>query len=120
MATSCSESKTKEENRAYDKAGCRFKQTAKGTVLDEDYMVTDAKMLQAHIARDVSKTEMRAHKEALLAQEKEWKKVWDEKVWDESIVRSWNQKANEARRTGKYIHLGKLLGMCRKRFRITG
>lgn len=98
--------------QAYGKAGCRFKRSAAGTVIDDDYMATDARMMQVLIARDVSKSEMRAHKEALLAQEKEWRKLWDQKVWGETVVRSWNQIAIEARRTGKYIHLGKLFGIC--------
>lgn len=67
------------------------------------------------IARDVSKSEMRAHTWALLAQDKEWRKLWDQKVWDEKIVGSWNQVANVPRLTGKYIHLGKLLGICVER-----
>ena len=38
------------------------------------------------IARDVSKAEMNASKKALKAKDSEWSKLWDQKVWDASLV----------------------------------
>lgn len=32
-------------------------------------------------------------------------------MWGPSVVKSWNQVANEASRAGKYVHLGKLFGI---------
>ena len=55
--------------QAHGEAGCRFKRFAKGIALGDDYMANDAKTVQALIARDVSKFEMTAHSEALLAQD---------------------------------------------------
>ena len=55
---------------------------------------------------------MMASKKALAAKDKEWGKLWDQKVWDRSVVKSWPQVAYEARSQHKDIHLGKLFGIC--------
>lgn len=47
-------------------------------------------IFSALIARDVTKAEIDAHPEALAAQAKEWLKLWEQKLWDASIIRSWN------------------------------
>ena len=46
------------------------------------------------------------------AKDAEWSKLWEQTVWGATVVKSWNQVASEARRSGKYIHLGKLLRIC--------
>ena len=64
------------------------------------------------IARDVSKAEMYANPKALKARDLEWTKLWQQEVWNRSIIKSWNQVAAEARASGKYVHLGRLFGLC--------
>ena len=60
----------------------------------------------------MSKPEINGSKEALAAKDKEWDKLWDQVVWGPSVVKGWDQVAIEARRTGKYVHPGKLFGIC--------
>ena len=55
---------------------------------------------------------MTANAKALKANDAEWSKLWDRTVWDATVVKSWHQVASEARRSGKYVRLGKLFGIC--------
>ena len=65
------------------------------------------------VARPVGAAETRASPEAQKAILKEWSRLREKNVWDERIthVREWNDVAAEARRTGKTVHLGYLLGL---------
>ena len=64
------------------------------------------------VARPVQKKEMRAQPKAMAAKDKEWGKLWSQKVWDETVVKGWSQVAQEARIQNRSIHLGKLFGIC--------
>ena len=66
----------------------------------------------AFVARDVSKSEMNASTKALAGKDKEWSKLWSQKVWDETIVKGWDTVVWEAQMANKYIHIGKLFGIC--------
>ena len=65
-----------------------------------------------YIAREVAKAEMNASTKALAAKDEEWSKLWSQKVWDESIVKSWGTVCWEAAAAGKFIRIGKLFGLC--------
>ena len=64
------------------------------------------------MARDVPKSEMNASTKALAAKDKEWTKLWSQEVWGESIVKGWDTVVWEAQMANKYIHIGKLFGIC--------
>lgn len=66
----------------------------------------------SYVARDVSKAEMNGSSKALAAKDKEWSKLWSQKVWDENIVKGWDNVMWEAQLANKYIHIGKLFGIC--------
>ena len=64
------------------------------------------------VARDVPRQELRREPDALAAQDKEWSKLWGQKVWDKDSVKGWKQVASDAREEGRYLHIGKLFGLC--------
>ena len=66
----------------------------------------------AFVARDVPKSEMNASTKALAAKDKEWSKLWVQEVWDEKVVKGWDTVIWEAQEANKYIHIGKLFGIC--------
>ena len=44
--------------------------------------------------------------------EAEWKRVREKHVWDETVVREWDEVASEARKQNKEIQFGYLFGIC--------
>ena len=66
----------------------------------------------AMVARPVGKTELLKSKEALAAYDKEWSRLREKKVWDESVVRELSDVAREAREKKTEIHFGNLFGIC--------
>ena len=44
--------------------------------------------------------------------DKEWANLRSQKVWDETVVREWDEVAAEAVREGKERHFGWLFGIC--------
>ena len=55
---------------------------------------------------------MEKHGKAKRAQDTEWSKLWDQKVWDSSTFKNYHQVMYEAKNASKYIHIGKLFGIC--------
>ena len=55
---------------------------------------------------------MQKHGKALKAQNTEWLKLWDQKVWGSSTFKNYHQVMYEAKDAGKYIHIEKLFGIC--------
>ena len=66
----------------------------------------------ACVARAVNKTEMAANPKAKAAMQAEWDALRSRKLWDESIVREWDDVAAEARANGVDANLGYLFGIC--------
>lgn len=66
----------------------------------------------AFVARDVSKSEMNASTKALATKDKEWSKLWVQEVWGGKVVEGWDTVVWEAQMANKYIHIGKLFGIC--------
>jgi hypothetical protein len=66
----------------------------------------------ACVARSVNRAEIAATPKAMLAMQSEWDGLRSRKVWDESIVREWDDVAAEARTAGVDANLGYLLGIC--------
>ena len=64
------------------------------------------------VARPVGKKEIEAQPKAQEAVQKEWQRLRDKRVWDESSVREWGDVAKEARDKGKEVHIGYLFGLC--------
>ena len=62
----------------------------------------------AYIARSVGRVEMEKRSKAKKAQDTEWSKLSDQKVWGSSTVKNYHQVMY----VGKYIHIGKLFGIC--------
>lgn len=77
---------------------------------EEDAIKMRAKQIFG-VARAVQRKEMMASKKALAVKDMEWGKLWNQKVWDASVVKSWSQVAYEARSQHKDIHLEKLFGI---------
>ena len=69
-------------------------------------------MPSACIARSVEKDELTNNTKALKAMDTEWGKLWGQKVWDATIFKNYHQVMYEAKMAGKYIHIGKLFGIC--------
>ena len=72
--------------------------------------------IPALVARPVSKAEIARNPtlktgSCLDALKKEWKRLRDRKVWDESTVINWSLIASKARKHGDEIHLGKVFGI---------
>lgn len=66
----------------------------------------------AYIARSVGRAKMEKHSRALKAQNTEWSKLWGQKVWGSYTFKNYHQVMYEAKNAGKYIHIGKLFGLC--------
>ena len=49
---------------------------------------------------------------AIKARKTEWQKLWDQNVWDDTLYKNYHQVMYEAKIAGKYIHIGKLFGLC--------
>ena len=72
----------------------------------------DEPFFNACIARSVGKDESLKSVSALKAQDTEWSKLWDQRVWDETQHNNFHAVRYEAQNQGKEIHLGKLFGIC--------
>ena len=55
----------------------------------------------AAVARPVSSKEIDAQPKAQEARQKEWNRLREGGVWDESVIRDWKDVAAEARNEGK-------------------
>jgi len=66
----------------------------------------------ACVARPVNKTEIASAPAAQQAMKVEWGRLRAKRVWDETIVREWDDVANEARQAGVEANLGYLFGLC--------
>ena len=65
----------------------------------------------ACVARPVSKTEIASAPAAQKATQAERGRLRSKRVWDETIVREWDDVADEARRAGTEASLGYLFGL---------
>jgi len=68
-------------------------------------------MPSACIARSIGKEEMMTSEKGLKALEVEWKKLWDQTVWDPTVIKNYHQVMYEAKASGSYIHIGKLFSI---------
>ena len=66
----------------------------------------------AAVARPVGKKELSESPAALQAMKKEWGRLRERKVWDESVIREWSEVAGEAQKMGKVVNFGYLFGIC--------
>ena len=66
----------------------------------------------ACVARPVNKTEIASAPAAQQAMKVEWDRLRAKHVWDETIVREWDDVANEARQASVEANLGYLFGLC--------
>ena len=66
----------------------------------------------ACVARPVGKAELRTTPAAQAAMKAEWDRLRTKRVWDESVVREWDDVAREARQAGVEANLGYLFGIC--------
>jgi hypothetical protein len=64
------------------------------------------------VARTVNKAEIATAPKAQAAMKVEWGRLRSKHVWNESVVRDWDDVANEARAIGKVANLGYLFGTC--------
>ena len=71
-------------------------------------------MFNAMVARPVGKREVEDSEEAKKARDKEWNRLRDRKVWDESpgTIMEWDKLAANARAKNKDINFGYLFGIC--------
>ena len=68
--------------------------------------------LFASVARLVSKEEIARNPKAKAALDKEWENLKNKGVWDEKRVRECRDIVNEARRSNKTVHLGRIFEAC--------
>lgn len=68
--------------------------------------------INACIARSVGREEMNASVRALKSKTTAWAKLRDQNVWDTTCYKNYHQVMYEAKIAGKYIHIGKLFGLC--------
>ena len=68
--------------------------------------------LFASVARLVSKEEIARNPKAKAALDKEWDNLKNKGVWDEKRVRECRDIVNEARRSNKTVHLGRIFEAC--------
>ena len=66
----------------------------------------------ACVARPVNRAEIRRVKAAAEAVRAEWKRLRDKHVWDETVVREWDEVAAEARAKGEEVNFGHLFCIC--------
>ena len=71
-----------------------------------------SKSPSVHVARSVSKKEVREVLVADAACKKEWSRLEDIGCWDISRVKSWSQVKREADKRGDTIHVGSLHELC--------
>ena len=64
------------------------------------------------VARLVNKTEIASAPAAQQAMKVEWDRLRAKHVWDETVVREWDEVANEARQAGVEANLGYLFVLC--------
>ena len=66
----------------------------------------------AAVARPVGKAEIARTPAAQAAMKKEWDRLRDKKVWDETKPREWRDVRREADSRGQTVHMGYLFGIC--------
>ena len=66
----------------------------------------------AAVARPVGKKELEASAKARQSRDKEWKKLWEKKVWDYNGWQEWDKVSGDARNDGRKIHIPRLFGIC--------
>ncbi len=66
----------------------------------------------ALVARILSKREIAASDGARVALKLEWNKLKAQGVWDVTRVKPWSRVANEARSSGKTVHVGRIFEIC--------
>ena len=66
----------------------------------------------ACVARPVGKKEVSQVKEACDSAQAEWHRLKAKKVWDETVIREWDDVAAEARRKNKKIHVWHVFCIC--------
>ena len=66
------------------------------------------------VSRPVTKKEWESKPDGDAAKsvKKEWKKLWDQRVWDPDSVQCWYKIAADARKSGKKVHMGALFALC--------
>ena len=64
------------------------------------------------MAWPVGKKEIEQQPKAQEGMAKEWKRLRDKAVWDESVVKEWHEVVAEARRSKTEVHMGYLFGLC--------
>ena len=69
-------------------------------------------LFNAVVARPVKRDEINREPEAQKARDKEWGRLRERKVWDESKIMCWDKLAAEAKKKGKEINFGYLFGIC--------
>ncbi len=68
--------------------------------------------LDSRVARPVSHKERRENPKAQAALRKEWDKLCAINCWREDKVREWRLVAEEAKRTGRTCHVGRIFAIC--------
>ena len=63
-------------------------------------------LFNAVVARPVGRKETEATPDAVTARDKEWNTLRSRGVWDESIIRHWDDVAREAKAKNKDINFG--------------
>ena len=66
----------------------------------------------AAVARPVGKAEIARTPSAQAAMKKDWDRLRDKKVWDETKPREWRAVRREAGTRGKTVHMGYISGIC--------
>ena len=64
------------------------------------------------VARPVSRKEIATSDEAEKAEQREWNRLRDRKVWDESVIRDWFDVQREYQNKGQKVHLAFVFGIC--------
>ena len=68
--------------------------------------------IYACVARPVSRRERQENADARASLNKEWGRLRKITTWDESAVREWAQVAQDARKSGKVAHVGRIFDIC--------
>ena len=69
-------------------------------------------LYNALVARPVGKAELEREQEARDARDREWNRLRERQVWDESVVWEWDDLAAYAKAKNKVINFGYLFGIC--------
>ena len=72
-------------------------------------------LFDAAVARPVGRRELEQQSNAQEARDKEWNRLRDRKVWDETFIRHWHDVAREAKRAGKEVNFGFCLAFVLKK-----